>query len=70
MLNLLSKLLDRLSEFLAPRKGLLPIIGIVLIVLNFLLSLLAPSGWLTQTNFFLHIGIILAIFGIMLAWAL
>ncbi|MEJ5313390.1 MULTISPECIES: hypothetical protein [Anaerolinea] len=70
MLNLFSKLLDRLSEFLAPRKGLLPLTGILLIVLNFLLNVLVPSGWLAQTNLFLHLGIILAIFGIMLAWAL
>jgi hypothetical protein len=70
MLNLFSKLLDRLSEFLAPRKGLLPLIGILLIILNFLLNVLVPLGWLAQTNLFLHLGIILAIFGIMLAWAL
>jgi hypothetical protein len=30
----MSKLLDLLSEYLAHRKGLLPLIGIVLIVVN------------------------------------
>jgi hypothetical protein len=65
----LGKLIDKLSEFLAPRKGLLPILGMVLIVFNFFVQLL-PATWVSQTNLFLHIGLILAIFGLMLAWAL
>lgn len=64
-----SNLLDRLSEFFAHRKGLLPIIGIILILVNFILQV-TPIGWFTQTNFFLHIGVILAIFGFILASAL
>jgi hypothetical protein len=44
-------------------------LGIGLIFLNFLLQLLSTS-WLAQTNLFLHLGIILAIFGIMVSWAL
>ncbi len=70
----MSKLLDRLSEYLAHRKGLLPIIGIVLILINlvlqFLISPLSPIGWLVTSNLLLHIGLIVAIFGLMLAWAL
>ncbi|MCL4530439.1 MAG: hypothetical protein M1282_13630 [Chloroflexi bacterium] len=70
----MSKLLDELSEYLAHRKGLLPIIGIVLILVNlvlqFLLSPLGPAGWLVSTNLLLHIGLVVAIFGLMLAWAL
>ena len=34
---MISKLLDWFSEFLAYRKGLLPLIGIVLIIINFIL---------------------------------
>jgi len=63
-------LLDWLSEFLAHRKGLLPLLGIVLIVLNLILQFILPPGWLTSSNLLLHIGLILAIFGLMLAWAL
>jgi hypothetical protein len=65
----LGKLIDRLSEFLAPRKGLLPILGMVLIVFNFFVQLF-PATWVSQTNLFLHVGLIIAIFGLMLAWAL
>jgi hypothetical protein len=64
-----SKMIDRASGFFAPRKGLLPTAGILLILLNFILRLTVP-GWLVTTDFFLHLGIIIAIFGLMLAWAL
>lgn len=66
----MSKLLDWLSEFLAHRKGLLPLIGIVLIIVNLILQFALPGWGLTTTNLFLHIGLIVAIFGLMLAWAL
>ena len=69
MFTLLSKLLDKASEFLAPRKGLLPILGMLLIVVNFVVQFLT-GGWLARTNVFLHLGLILAILGLMLAWAL
>lgn len=65
----LSRIIDKASEFLAPRKGLLPILGILLIILNFFLQLLFP-GWLSNSNLLLHLGVICAIFGLMLAWAL
>lgn len=66
----MSKLLDWLSEFLAHRKGLLPLIGILLIIANLLVQFLLPGWWLANTNLLLHIGLIAAIFGLMLAWAL
>ncbi|NOH03134.1 MAG: hypothetical protein HND47_14825 [Chloroflexi bacterium] len=67
---MISRLLDFLSEYLAHRKGLLPIIGLALIVVNLLLQFLLPGSLLTVSNLFLHIGLIIAIFGLMLAWAL
>jgi len=68
---MISKLLDRLSEFLAHRKGLLPLIGIGLVIINYFLQFFFPFGhWLTGSNLLLHIGVVLAIFGMMLAWAL
>ena len=66
-----SKLLDFASEYLANRKGLLPLVGIGLIILNFLLASLLPADWfIVRTNLFLHLGLIVALFGQMLAWAL
>ena len=66
----MSKFLDHLSEFLAHRKGLLPIIGIILIVLDLIIQFVLPGNLLATSNLFLHIGSIIAIFGLMLAWAL
>jgi len=66
----MSKLLDQMSEFLAHRKGLLPIIGLILIVINLLIQFISPSSFLATTNLSLHIGLIVAIFGLMLSWAL
>jgi hypothetical protein len=66
----MSKLFDWLSEFLAHRKGLLPLIGIVFIILNLLVQFTWFGSWLAMTNLFLHIGLVIAIIGLMLAWAL
>jgi len=64
-----SKFLDSASNFLAARKGLLPLLGLLLIIINFIL-VLTGAGWLAETNFFLHLGLILALLGFLLAWAL
>jgi hypothetical protein len=66
----MSRMFDRLSEFLARRKGLLPLIGLVLIIVNLLFQFLLPPGWLVSTNLLLHLGVIIAILGLMIAWAL
>ena len=62
--------IDTLSNFLAYRKGLLPMIGLVLIVVNLILQLIPGLGWIAPSNLLLHLGLILAILGFMLAWAL
>jgi hypothetical protein len=66
----MSKFLDHASEFLAHRKGLLPIIGLVLILVNLLIQFIVPGSFLATSNLFLHFGMIIAIIGLMLAWAL
>lgn len=65
----INALIDWFSDFVAHRKGLLPLIGLLLISINFILQLF-PASWLAQTNCLLHVGIILAIFGLMAARAL
>ncbi len=68
---MISRLIDRLSEFFAHRKGLLPLVGILLIAINLVLQfLLPPDAMLARSNLFLHLGVIIALFGILLAWAL
>jgi len=71
MINWFSNFLDQASEYLARRKGLLPLTGIGLIILNFILVNLLPYDWyIVQTNLFLHLGLIVALLGVLLSWAL
>jgi hypothetical protein len=65
-----SQLLDRLSDYFAHRKGLLPMVGIVLIFINWVLQFIPGLQGFAGTNTLLHLGTILAIIGMMLAWAL
>ena len=61
--------LDQLSNYFASRKGLLPMVGILLVIVNFVLQNFS-TGWLAGSDLFLHLGVILATLGFMLAWAL
>jgi hypothetical protein len=66
----LSKLVDNASNYFAHRKGLLPLLGIVLVIINYILPFIFGLNVVTGSNLFLHLGVIVAIFGLMLAWAL
>ena len=68
----LSTLVDKASNYFAHRKGLLPLLGIFLVIVNFTLPFLGFSldSFIVASNLFLHLGVIVAIFGIMLGWAL
>jgi hypothetical protein len=70
MISWLSKLIDKLSEYFAHRKGLLPLVGLLFILLNLVLQFFLPPGWLKESNLFLHIGLIISILGLILARAL
>jgi hypothetical protein len=66
----LSRLVDKASNYFARRKGLLPLLGILLVIVNFILPFIFGLNVITGSNLFLHLGVIIAIFGMMLAWAL
>ena len=67
----INKFVDNTADFLAKRPGLLPLVGLALIILNFLLQIFPGSDiWLVDTNFFLHLGLVIAIFGLLLIRAL
>jgi hypothetical protein len=66
-----SRLIDKASDYFAHRKGLLPLIGILLVIINYVLPFIfGLDNVVTGSNLFLHLGVIIAIFGMMLAWAL
>ena len=63
----INELLDKTSNFLAARPGLLPLIGIGLIAFNLLLQIFpGPRFWLVDSNLFLHMGLLLALIGLLL----
>ena len=66
--------LKRISDFLARFPGLPVLIAVFLVILNFVLRLLPGTwpvvGWLVQTDFFLHLGVILGLLGVLVGDAL
>lgn len=70
MLSRFNQFLDNLSDFLSKRKGLIPLIGILLVLLNFILGLIPGGSWLSASDLLLHLGVIVGILGFMIAWAL
>lgn len=67
--------IDAAGDYLARHKGMLPLLGVALIVLNGLIGLAAAVlGWddflVFRQMCLLQIGVVLAVLGILLAWAL
>lgn len=69
-----TRLLKRVSEFLASLPGLPTLVAIGLVTLNLVLQFLPADwpvvGWLAQTNLLLHLGLILGLVGELLHDAL
>ena len=68
----MNNLVERLNDFFAERPGLLPIIGVLLVILNLLLQFYPGpgSGWFVDSNLLLHIGMITSVIGLLLVRAL
>ena len=64
----MNKFLDGLNEFLAKRLGLLPLIGLAFIILNWVLQIVPGpgSGWIVDSNLFLHLGLVVSLIGLLL----
>ena len=63
-------LLDRLSEFLSKRRGLLIMIAVALAAINLVLQFIPGLEWFARTNLLLHIGVIVGFVGVLLSAAL
>ena len=65
--DFINRFVDKTADFLADRPGLLPLIGVGLIIINFVLQLFPGAGtWIVDTNLFLHLGAIISIVGLLL----
>ena len=64
----MNQFLDWLGDFLEKRRGLLPLIGLGLIILNLILQIVpGPGGdWIVDSNLFLHLGLVVSLIGILL----
>ena len=60
--------LDWLGDFLEKRRGLLPLIGLGLIILNLILQIVPGpgGGWIVDSNLLLHLGLVVSLIGILL----
>ena len=70
MLRGFNRFLDRMAEFLAARKGLLPLLGLLLVVLNLVVQFVPALAALARHDWLLHLGVVVAILGFLLGWAL
>ena len=61
----MNEFLDRFSEFLSKYPGLLPLVGLGLIILNLILQFF-PGSWFVDRNILLHIGLIISLIGLLL----
>lgn len=68
----MNNLVERLNDFFAERPGLLPMVGVALVILNLVLQIFPGpgSGWFVDSNLLLHIGVIMSIIGLLLVRAL
>ncbi len=64
----MNRFLDWMGDFFSERGGLLPLLGLGLIVINLILQIVPGpgSGWLVDSNLFLHVGLISSLLGILL----
>ncbi len=64
----LSRLLDRISDYVASHRGVPVLIGVLLVVLNYILLVIpgVQLGFVESTNLFLHLGVIVGLLGILL----
>jgi hypothetical protein len=65
--------IKRTTDFLARYPGLPVLVGVGLIVLNFVCRLLPAwpiVGWMAQVDFLLHLGLVVSLIGVLLIRAL
>ncbi len=69
----MNEVVKRISDFLASLPGLPVLVGIGLVILNFVLQLLPDwpvIGWMAQVNLLLHLGVVIGLFGTLIVRAL
>ena len=70
--TLLSKILDGISDYVSAHRGVPVLIGVLLVVLNYILLIIpdVQLGFVETTNLLLHVGVIVGLIGVLLGDAL
>ena len=70
--TLLSKILDGTSDYVSAHRGVPVLLGVLLVVLNFILLIIPGEqlGFVESTNLLLHLGVIVGLIGVLLGDAL
>ena len=66
LLGLLNRVIDYLSEQIAQRRGLPVLLGVGLVILNFILQFIPGLQVLTTGNLLLHLGVVVGLLGVLL----
>ncbi len=67
-----SKVIDSISDYVSGHRGVPVLIGVLLVILNYVLRLIPETqlGFVESTDLLLHVGIIVGLLGILLGDAL
>ncbi len=63
-------MIDRVASYIAEHRGMPVLIGVLLVIVNFVVILISPGTWLADTNLLLHVGVVVGLVGILLGDAL
>ncbi len=62
--------MQKLADFLESMKGLPILVGILLVILNFIVQYIPGQGFLCDSNLLLHLGVVVGLLGVLLAEAI
>lgn len=62
--------MQKLADFLERVRGLPILIGILLVILNFIVQYIAGLAFLADGNLLLHLGVVVGLLGVLLAEAI
>jgi len=67
-----SKLLDRISDYIAAHRGMPILLAVLLVVLNYVLRVIPDTqlGFVESTDLLLHLGVLIGLLGVLLGDAL
>jgi hypothetical protein len=66
----LAQLAGRFTNYMAERRGMPMLLGFLLVLLNLVLQFIPGLAWISDYNVLLHLGVLVAIAGFLLASAL